>query len=179
MFRMFLPMPSFQKTLNKNKQFRVLGIDPGYEKLGIAIVDRKSGVDILVHSECFKTKKSISFEKRLLALGERVESIIEQFKPDILAIENLFVSNNQKTAMRVGEVRGVVIYTCQKNALSVLDFTPLQVKIAVTGYGKSDKKQVEKMVSHLISIEKKIKEDDETDAIAVALTGSASFRLPS
>ena len=80
--------------------------------------------------------------------------------------------------MRVGEVRGVVIYVCEKDALSILEFTPLQVKIAVTGYGRSDKKQVEKMVSRLILIEKEIKEDDETDAIAVALTGSASFRLP-
>lgn len=156
----------------------MLGVDPGYEKLGIAIIDRKSGLDTLVHSECFKTKKTLSFEKRLLALGGRVESIIKQFKPDILAIENLFVSNNQKTAMKVGEVRGVVIYICQKSGLSILDFTPLQVKIAVTGYGKSDKKQVEKMLNHLISIEKKIKEDDEIDAIAIALTGSASFRLP-
>lgn len=178
MFRMFLPTPSFQKTLNKNKQLRVLGVDPGYEKLGMAIIDRKGGLDTLVHSECFKTKKTLSFEKRLLALGERVEGIIEQFKPDILAIENLFVSNNQKTAMRVGEVRGVVIYACQKNNLSVLDFTPLQVKMAVTGYGKSDKKQVEKMVRLLVSIEKKTEEDDEIDAIAIALTGSASFRLP-
>ena len=178
MSKMFLPTPYFQKTLNKKKSLRVLGIDPGYEKLGIAIVDRKDGKDALVHSECFKTKKTLSFEKRLVAIGERIESVNKQFKPDILAIENLFVSNNQKTAMRVGEVRGVVIYVCEKDALSILEFTPLQVKIAVTGYGRSDKKQVEKMVSRLILIEKEIKEDDETDAIAVALTGSASFRLP-
>lgn len=176
-FKMFLLTPSFQKTLNKNKSVRILGIDPGYEKLGIAIIDRKGGADTLVHSECFKTKKSLSFEKRLLALGERVESIVKQFKPDTLAIENLFVSNNQKTAMRVGEVRGVVIYICEKSGLYILEFTPLQVKIAVTGYGRSDKKQVEKMVSCLISIKKEIEEDDEIDAIAIALAGSASFRL--
>lgn len=169
-------MPSFQKILNKNKTLRVLGIDPGYEKLGIAIIDREDGKDKLVHSECFKTKKSVSFEKRLLAIGERVENIIEQFKPKVLAIENLFVSNNQKTAMKVGEVRGVMIYIAEKNGLSILEFTPLQVKIAVTGYGRSDKKQVEKMLSHLVSIKKEIKEDDEIDAIAIALTGSTSFR---
>ena len=177
-FKMFLLTRYSQKTLNKNKSLRVLGIDPGYEKLGIAIIDRKDGSDTLVHSECFKTKKSLSFEKRLMALGEQAENILKQFKPDTLAIENLFISNNQKTAMRVGETRGVLIYICKKNRLSILEFTPLQVKMAVTGYGKSDKKQVEKMVRRLISIKKEIKEDDEIDAIAIALTGSASFRLP-
>jgi crossover junction endodeoxyribonuclease RuvC len=168
-------MPNSRK-ISKVKSGRILGIDPGYERLGIALIEKAGGKDRLVHSECFKTPSSLSFSKRLKEIGDRVEKIIEEFKPSSLAIENLFVSTNQKTAMRVGEVRGALLYLAERAGLPIYEYTPLQVKIAVSGYGKSDKRQVEMMVRRLILIEKEIKDDDEIDAIAIALTASASIR---
>jgi crossover junction endodeoxyribonuclease RuvC len=155
---------------------KILGIDPGYERLGIAILEKKSKKDELLYSECFKTSPKDGFTERLLALGKRVEELIKKYKPDALAIENLFVSNNQKTAMRVSEVRGALLYIAQSHGLKIHEYTPLQIKIAVTGYGKSDKSQVEAMARRIIAIENKDKIDDEMDAIAIAITGSASIR---
>jgi crossover junction endodeoxyribonuclease RuvC len=160
-------MPNSPKIL---KPKRILGIDPGYERLGIAVLENEK----LIHSECFKTAKTDAFTDRLKKIGNKISEIIEKFEPDALAIENLFVDNNQKTAMRVGEVRGVIIYLAAARALSIHEYTPLQVKIAVTGYGKSDKMQVESMTRRLLKIDKKVSHDDEMDAIAIALTGSVS-----
>lgn len=168
-------MPTLTKTLN-SKNFIILGIDPGYEKLGIAVLEKKNTKETLLYSECFKTKKETPYEERLLAVGRKVEEIISKYSPTALAIENLFVSNNQKTAMKVGEVRGVILFLATMSGLSVHEYTPLQVKIALTGYGKSEKRQVASMVEKILKIPKRKVEDDEMDAIAIALTGSASIR---
>lgn len=147
-------------------QNRVLAIDPGFERLGIAILEK----DKLIYSDCFKTSPKDDFYTRLKQIGEEIERIIKEFEPTALAIETLFFKNNQKTAMHVAETRGVVAYEASKKGLSVFEFTPLQIKIAVTGYGRSDKDQVTFMVPKLIKINKKIEHDDEFDAIAVGLT---------
>jgi crossover junction endodeoxyribonuclease RuvC len=168
-------MPTLTKTLN-SKEFIILGIDPGYEKLGIAVLQKKDGKETLLHSECFITKRESAYALRLCAIGKRVEAIIENYKPNVLAIENLFVSNNQKTAMKVGEVRGVILYLAAVSSLAIYEYTPLQVKMALTGYGKSEKSQVAEMVKRILKIKKGKVHDDEMDAIAIALTGSASIR---
>lgn len=173
--KMYLLMRNSQKTL-KNKPKRILGIDPGYERVGIAVVERRSDKDILIHSECFKTSPKNSFEDRLKKLGMYIENVIETFEPEILSIENLFLSTNQKTAMRVAEARGAIIYIGTKKGLNIREFTPLQVKIAVTGYGKSDKRGVDQMVRRLIRVDKEIQYDDEMDAIAIAIAGSIGVR---
>lgn len=155
---------------------KILGIDPGYERLGIAVIEKKGGTETLLHSECFKTSAKKPFTERLNEIGGATENALTRFKPDALAIENLFVSNNQKTAMRVGEVRGVILYLAASRDIPIYEYTPLQVKNAVTGNGKSDKRQVASMVRRLIRIEKDIEHDDEMDAIAIALCASASIR---
>ncbi len=154
---------------------KIIGIDPGYERLGLAVIEGKRGEEKLLHSECFKTSAKIPFDERLFLIGERVEKIIEKYKPNVLSIENLFLNTNQKTVMRVAEVRGSIIYIAKKNKLEVVEYTPLQIKSAVIGYGRAEKRQVEFMLSKLIEMPKRKMIDDEYDAIAVALTGSTSY----
>ncbi len=154
---------------------RVLAIDPGYERLGIAVIDKTTtNKDDLVYSDCLRTSPKESFEQRLLVIGNEIEKVIEEYSPKALAIENLFLSNNQKTAMRVAEVRGAILYLAAKNGLVISEMTPLQIKLAVTGDGKSSKDQMMKMVNLLIKTTKKDMLDDEYDAIAA---GIAFFAL--
>src|SRR3989339_2175190 len=156
---------------------KILGIDPGYERLGIAILEKnKTGKEIVVYSECFNTSAKLKFEERLLLLGQKVEKIIQEYKPEVLAIEALFLTTNQKTVMHVSEARGVILYKGIKAGLKIFEATPLQIKIATTGYGRADKKDVLKMVRMLVDIDKDKKSDDELDAIAIALTGFAHLK---
>ncbi len=148
----------------------ILSVDPGYERIGIAIIKRSPKKDTLLYSNCFKTKSSLVFYERLKMLGTEIERLIKEFKPSILAIETLFFVKNQKTAMGVSEARGVIIYQAVRENLKVYEYTPLQIKMATTGYGKSDKKQVIEMVKRLIKINQQKPQDDEFDAIAVGLT---------
>ncbi len=155
---------------------RILGIDPGYERLGIAIVEKRENKEFLVYSECFQTSAKTPFPERLLLLGEKVREIIQKYKPNALAIETLMFNTNQKTAINVAEARGVILFESARGGLEILEFNPLQIKIALTGYGRSDKQQVTDMVKRIVSIEKKDAKDDEYDAIACALTGFASHK---
>lgn len=154
---------------------RIISIDPGYERLGIAILE-KDKKESLLFSECFKTKADIPFVERLELVGREVARVIAEYEPTALAIENLFIETNQKTAMRVAEVRGAILYQARLSGLQVYEYTPLQVKVAVTGYGKATKNQVVLMVKKLISGAESIKQDDEMDAIAVGLTHFAHVR---
>jgi crossover junction endodeoxyribonuclease RuvC len=154
----------------------IIAIDPGYERVGIAILEKKGSQETLIFSECFKTPTTKSSEDRLEMIGEEISKLIIKHKPEALAIESLFFKNNAKTAMKVSEARGVMLYEAAKNSLKVTEFTPLQIKVAVTGYGKSEKEQVTAMVKRLIKINEPIKYDDEYDAIAVGLTYFACYR---
>jgi crossover junction endodeoxyribonuclease RuvC len=156
---------------------RIISIDPGYERMGVAIIDKKGQKEELVFSECFKTSAKIPHEERLRLIGGEVERVIKEYGPTAMAIENLFFKTNAKTAMHVSEARGVMLYEASKNNLEVKEFTPIAIKVAVTGYGKSEKGQVTEMVKRLIKINKVIKYDDEFDAIAVGLTYFACVRI--
>ncbi len=150
---------------------KILAIDPGYERIGIAVIERlPKQKDKLLYSECFKTSAKIPFHKRLTCIGNEVEIVIKKYKPISLAIEKLYFTTNQKTAMGVAEARGVIIYSASRNGLMVFEYTPPEIKIAVTGYGKADKRMVLNMVPKLIKIEKQTNSDDELDAIAIGLT---------
>lgn len=155
---------------------KILGIDPGYERLGIAVLEKNKGdkKERVVYSDCFKTSAKMPFEERLLLIGREVERVINFYQPDGLAIETLFFTNNQKTAMNVAEVRGTILYIAQCAGLTLQQFTPMQIKVAVAGHGQGDKRAVTDMVTKLVIIEKEIKHDDEYDAIAIALTGFAT-----
>ena len=156
---------------------KVLAIDPGYERVGIAVLEKaKAGKEELLYSDCFKTSVKIPFHARLLAIGHEVERVLKTHSPEVFAIEKLFFNTNQKTGLLVSEVRGALLYIALQNNLSVYEYTPLQVKVAVAGDGHGDKKQVIRMVKNLIRIEKDIRYDDEFDAIAIGLTCLASVR---
>ena len=157
---------------------RILAIDPGFERVGIAILDKtiKSKHD-LVYSSCFKTRADIPFHFRLTLIGSELERIISKYKPEALAIEKLYFTTNQKTVMGVSEARGVIVYCASKNNLEVYEYTPPQIKIAVTGYGKSSKEAVMSMIPKLIEIKIKSNSDDELDAIAIGLTCLAHERF--
>lgn len=155
----------------------ILGIDPGYGRLGLAIIEKGQGKETVLFSNCIETDSSESIYDRFKIIGQEVASIIEKYKPNELAMESLFIAKNQKTAMRVAEVRGIIIYEAVKNNIPIFEYTPLQIKSAITGDGSSDKTRIIKMVHLLVKLQKKISLDDEYDAIAVALTHSALSRL--
>ena len=156
----------------------ILGIDPGFERLGIAILEKNTGdkKEKVVFSECFKTSAKLEFSERLHLIGEEVKKIIKEYKPEVMAIETLFLNTNQKTVMRVAEARGVVIYEAASAGLKIFEASPPKIKIATTGYGKANKEQVMKMVKILVEIDNLKKSDDELDAIAIALTAFACLK---
>ena len=153
----------------------IFGIDPGYERLGIAIVEKNhpQNTEKLIHSECLKTPAKDPFEKRLSVIGNHIDKLIKKHSPTDMAIENLFFNTNQKTAMRVAEVRGALIYIASLHSVKVFEYTPPQVKAAITGSGRSNKQDMAHMLHNLLNIPKDIHSDDELDAIAIALTHSA------
>lgn len=154
---------------------RVLSIDPGYERVGIAVIEKGlKKKEELLYSNCFKTSQKIEYHKRLKMIGDEIKCVIEKFKPEVCATETLFFTKNQKTAMLVAGARGVILFIASSNNLEMYEYSPLQIKIAITGYGRGDKKQVSSMVEKLIKINKDIKYDDEYDAIAIGLTCIAS-----
>ena len=156
---------------------KILGIDPGFERLGVAIVEKeKNTKETVVFSECFKTSSKLPFEDRLVLIGEEVKNIIKKYKPDVLAIETLFLTTNQKTVMHVAEARGVVLYEAANAGLKIFEASPPQIKIATTGYGKATKEQMIKMVKLLVEIDISKKSDDELDAVAIALTALAYLK---
>ncbi len=151
---------------------RIISIDPGYERLGVAIIEKNPGDkrERLLYSDCFKTPAKMPFPERLVLIGQEIDRLLKKYEPEALAIETLFFNTNTTTAMKVSESRGVVIFKCAEAGLEIAEFTPLEIKIAISGYGRGDKKQVTAMVKQLIEIIEPIKHDDEYDAIAVGLT---------
>lgn len=155
-----------------------ISIDPGYERIGIAVIkkDPKTKEELLF-SECFKTNPKEKLHKRIYAVGEEIERIIQNYKPERFAIENVFHTNNTKTVLGVEQARGAFLFIAQKHNLSVSEYTPLQIKTAVTGYGRATKDQVYNMVCRLISLPPEVKQDDEIDAIAIGLTDLAFSKI--
>lgn len=155
---------------------RVLAFDPGYERLGVAVVEREGSKEKLIFSDCVRTKASLPFEDRLAELGRAAEAYIAEYAPSEVALEEVFFAKNEKTAVKIAEVRGMLTYIARKAGVEVRQFTPLEVKVAVTGYGKSEKSAVSTMVYRLVSIPARKRLDDEVDAIAIGLTCLATGR---
>ena len=155
---------------------KVLAIDPGYDRLGMAVIEHGTGGEVLHHSECFLTDKKAELNDRLFALGIRVEALLALHKPEAVAIETLFFNKNIKTAIGVAEARGTIIFLAKKFGCAVYEFGPQEIKIATTGYGKSDKNAVIAMVKRLIKNVPENALDDEYDAIAVGVTCLAHYR---
>lgn len=149
---------------------RVLAIDPGYGRCGIAIIEKENGKERLLHSECVETSAREEFPTRLLVITEACERALRAYRPDVLAIEKIYFAKNQKTAMRVAEIRGALIQLAMSGDIPVFEYAPTEVKVAAGGYGHANKRQTEKMLRTLLKINKKIRHDDEYDAIAIGLT---------
>src|SRR3989344_4760034 len=157
---------------------RILGIDPGFERLGVAVVEKeKRSKEQVIFSECFKTNSKLEFGERLRLIGEEVQKIIKKYKPEVLAIETLFLTTNHKTVMRVAEARGVILYEAARQGLAAFEASTPQIKVAVAGHGGADKAQIIKMVKMLVRVDESKKSDDELDAIAIALTAFAHLKL--
>ena len=146
----------------------ILGIDPGTARIGYSIIKKSNGEAELITCDCLELK-NLSQAERLKKISELILELIFKYNPKTLAIEKLFFTKNVKTAMAVSEARGVIINSANSLNLGILEFTPLEVKTAVTGYGKAEKYQVQKMVQNILKLEKMPKSDDAADAIAIGL----------
>ncbi len=153
---------------------RVLAFDPGFERLGVAVIEKNT----LLYSSCLRTLSTLPFPQRLEIIGMEAERLITRWHPTSIALEEIYFEKNAKTAMQIAQVRGVLAYTAARHRLTLYAYTPLQIKLAVTGYGKSGKAAVATMVERLITLPKRSRLDDEIDAIAIALTCLASARYP-
>lgn len=156
---------------------RILGIDPGYGRLGLAIIERKNGQETVLYSDCLEPEKKLPFADKLLFLGNQLETLITTWQPTIIAIEKLFFTKNQKTASQVSETRGLLIYLGAKHQLKIFEYTPMEIKLTITGYGQATKNQVLAMVKLLTKLNKPKALDDEIDAIAISLTCFAKENL--
>jgi len=159
----------------KGKTFprRILGIDPGFGRLGIAVIEARDGAWVPLCYGCLETKKSMPFTERLQALYTAVHDVVKKYKPTCATLEKLFFSKNVTTAIQVGEARGVVLLACADAGVPIIECTPNEVKQAVTGYGKADKKQIQQLVMMQLGISGKRMQDDAADALAIALAGGA------
>lgn len=149
---------------------RILGIDPGTGITGFGIVDAKSGRQSLVDAGVIRTPANSPMPDRLLTIFENINEIIAEFKPQIMSIEKLFFAQNVTTAMSVSQARGVVILAAGQAGMQIFEYTPLQIKQTITGYGKADKSQMQEMVRVLMNLKEIPKPDDCADAIAAAIT---------
>lgn len=155
---------------------KVLAIDPGFGRCGIAILEKNGGKEAYLYSDCVETSAGVPFEERLASVADEVERLIALHSPDAIALEKLFFNNNAKTAMQVAEVRGAILHAAQRAGIPISEYSPGEIKSATTGFGKADKKQITQMIHLLLKIEKIIKRDDEYDAIAVGITHLARAR---
>lgn len=151
----------------------ILAVDPGYDRCGVAVIKD----DTLVYSTCIVTNKKDQQENRLYQIYREISVLIGQWQPTHIAIETIFFSNNKTTAIKVAEARGVFVLLAGMYRLALVDLSPQDVKLAVTGVGNADKKQVQKMVALTLKLRLDKKLDDEVDAIAVGIAASGVLRL--
>lgn len=147
----------------------VLGIDPGTARLGYGVVERQGSRLTMLDYGCLETINDRPLEQRLLLIHEGLDDLIETHRPEAVGVERLFFNKNVRTAMAVGQARGVVLLVAAQHGLPVLEYGPHEVKLAVTGYGKAPKDQVQRMVQMVLSMQQLPRPDDAADALAVAV----------
>jgi crossover junction endodeoxyribonuclease RuvC len=153
---------------------RILAVDPGYDRCGVAIIENEKTV---LHSACIETSKKDSHEDRLTAVFKKLEKITEQWQPEALALETLFFSVNKTSAIKVAEARGVILLLAGMRNIPVVELSPQEVKLSMTGAGNATKQQVQKMVELVTKIDLAKKIDDEVDAIALGLAAERHLKL--
>lgn len=154
----------------------ILAIDPGFGRLGVAVLEKNKNRNSLLYSTCVVTSSKQPLPERLKVIADNIKLILKNYKVDHLVLEKLYFAKNKTTALKVAEVRGVILELAAQNNLEIFEYSPTEIKVAVTGYGAATKAQVETMVQRLIAVPKGKKHDDEIDAIAVGLTHLASWR---
>lgn len=150
---------------------KILGIDPGYAIIGYGIIDTEKP-NMVIDYGAITTPKEQSLPQRLDAIDGSLKFLFEKYKPDVVAIEELFYFKNQKTVIQVAQARGVIILACQKYCGNIYEYTPLQIKQALTGHGRAEKAQIQYMVKAILNLPCIPKPDDAADALAVAICHS-------
>lgn len=150
---------------------RILGIDPGYGIVGWGLIDADNGIQVIDYG-VVSTPKELTLPERLEVIYSSIQSLINSYKPDVMAVEELFYFKNQTTVIPVAEARGVILLSARMCKLPIFEYTPLQIKQALTGFGRAEKAQVQYMVKTLLGLEKVPKPDDAADALAVAICHS-------
>ena len=160
-----------KKAKNKieTKCLRVLGVDPGTATVGWAVVDESKGCPKSVAYGHISTSPENSTAERLFEVATDLEKIIKKYQPEEASVEDLFFFKNVKTVMKVSQARGAILLTLHKNNVKISGYTPLQVKQALTGYGRAEKKQIQIMVQKILNLKSMPKPDDAADALAIAL----------
>ncbi|MBU0686277.1 MAG: crossover junction endodeoxyribonuclease RuvC [Candidatus Margulisbacteria bacterium] len=155
----------------------ILGIDPGTATTGFGVIRKLKNSIEYIACGCIRTSSKLSDEKRLSIINQEFRKLIKQYKPNQVAVEKLFFGDNAKTAMVVGQARGVILLGAADSNLPLAEYTPLQVKIAITGYGRAVKSQIQQMVKVLLKLDKIPKPDDAADALAIAICHAHTLRV--
>ena len=148
---------------------RILGIDPGYGIVGYGVVDHERGKNRYISHGASTTPAGMPFHLRLMEIYDDMGILIDKYKPDAVAVEELFFNTNVKTAIQVGHARGVILLACGQKGIPIFEYTPLQVKQAVVGYGRAEKKQVMEMTRIILGLKAVPRPDDAADALAIAI----------
>lgn len=155
----------------------ILGIDPGTASFGYGLIEKQKSDLKLITLGCFNTPKNVSAAYRLKILYQKLSGLIKKYRPDCVAIEQIFFFKNSKTIISVSQARGVALLAAENKKIDIFEFTPLQVKQAVVGYGKAEKQQVQKMVKAILKLKDVPKPDDAADALAIAICAAHSRPL--
>ncbi len=156
---------------------RVLGIDPGSSITGYGIVDEAGGKLLLYECGIIRAQAARPFSDKLKRIYDGLTEVILKCRPDIAVVENIFLSKNVKSAIKMGHARGVAMLACANAGLSVFEYTPLEIKMAVVGYGAAEKSQVQEMVKRILSLDKIPESEDASDAVAAAICHIHSAKL--
>ncbi len=154
----------------------IVSVDPGFDRFGVAIVERNTGKDSVVFSDCIQTDKKLNFEIRLLNVIDEFETIIKNYKPEILCMESVFMHKNAKSVINVAEIKGAVKLIAAKHGVKIVEMTPQKIKLAVAGSGAAKKDEVIKMVKLITKHKSKTGLDDEYDAVACGLAALAYLK---
>jgi len=149
---------------------KVLGIDPGLERCGFGVINQDGNKITALAYDCLYTAKGKETAKRLAELFDKITLLLKKYSPAVLVMEDLFFNTNAKTAIIVGQARGVIMLAAEKAGIPLVSYPPLEIKMAVTGYGRAEKEQIQRMVKNILKLLTIPKPDDTADALAVALT---------
>lgn len=155
----------------------ILGIDPGIARVGWGVVDASTHQPKTIDYGCITTKKSDNHSIRLVQIHTQIQDLLKNHKPNAVCVEDLYFATNAKTAITVGQARGVVLLACAQKNIEVVSYSPLAIKKTICGSGKADKKQIERMVVSILNLKETPKPDDTADALAIALTHAFSYKM--